>query len=75
MFPSLIPDPAFTNALLDQLGDGPDIDKLFLHTDDQNNANNNNVLGFEQLEPPINSEDYLFSLDESEGISDLFGFL
>ena len=36
---------------------------LFLHTDDQ----------FECLEPPpLNVEDYLYSLGDSEGISDLF---
>ena len=34
---------------------------LFLHTDDQ----------FETLEP-IRMEDYLFSLDDNEGIADLF---
>lgn len=35
---------------------------LFLHTDDQ----------FESLEPPLNVDDYLCSLEDTEGITDLF---
>ena len=40
---------------------------LLLHTEDQNCD-----LHFEQLEPTISEEDYIFSLEQDEGITDLF---
>ena len=40
---------------------------LFLHTDDQNAFDH-----FEHLEPPLSDDDYMFSLQPAEGISDLF---
>ena len=42
-------------------------DNLLLHTDDQYVD-----MQFEQLEPPLADVDYIFSLEQGEGISDLF---
>lgn len=41
---------------------------LFLHTDDQNEVDSH----FEQLQPSLSVDDYMFSLENTEGISDLF---
>ena len=40
---------------------------LLLHTEDQNCD-----LHFEHLEPTLSEEDYIFSLEQDEGITDLF---
>ncbi len=61
-------DPLFRHALLDSEDISAEIDaQLLLHTDDQNLDAH-----FESLEPPLEDSDYLFSLDQGEGISDLF---
>lgn len=41
--------------------------QLLLQTEDQLLAD-----GFVQLEPPLSEEDYAFTLDQAEGIADLF---
>jgi hypothetical protein len=57
------------NALLEDQDISPDLTaSLLLQTTDQNLDDN-----FVQLEPPLGPlEDYIFSLEEGEGISDLF---
>lgn len=61
--------PALKNALLEDQDISPDLgESLLLQTTDQNIDEN-----FVQLEPPLGPlEDYIFSLEEGEGISDLF---
>lgn len=62
-------DPALRNALLEEQDISPNSqDHLFLHTDDQHT----DTTQFEHLEPPLSEEDYMFSLTQAEGISDLF---
>ncbi|KAH3859771.1 hypothetical protein DPMN_102594 [Dreissena polymorpha] len=58
------------NALLEDQDISPNLDhSLLLQTEDQHQNDDN----FVQLEPPIGAlEDYMFSLEETEGISDLF---
>ena len=61
-------DPTLRHALLDTQDLLPDEDNsLFLNTNDQFDAES-----FAQLEPPLSEEDYMFSLEQNEGISDLF---
>ncbi|KAK2165785.1 hypothetical protein LSH36_45g06034 [Paralvinella palmiformis] len=54
----------------DPSADIPDVtDHLFLHTDDQHFVDTH----FEQLQPPLDdTTDYIFSLEQEEGIADLF---
>jgi len=61
--------PVLKNALLEDQDISPDLGQsLLLQTEDQNADDN-----FVQLEPPIGAlDDYMFSLEETEGISDLF---
>jgi len=63
-------DPTFRQFLLEAQDISPETPfTLFQHTDDQNFLDAH----FEQLQPPINdTSDYIFSLSEGEGISDLF---
>ncbi len=62
-------DPALQGALLAEQDISPDCPiNLFLHTDDQNSFDTH----FEPLEPPLSDVDYMFSLQQGEGISDLF---
>ena len=52
-------------ALLAETDILPDVDEnLFLNTSDQHEWNH--------LEPPFSEEDYMFSLQQNEGITDLF---
>ncbi|XP_074657236.1 transcription factor E2F3-like [Tubulanus polymorphus] len=68
---SYLNDPALRNALLEQQDISPENDRnLFLKTEDQHS--DDVPAPFLQLEPPICDEDYTFSLDYSEGLSDLF---
>ncbi|XP_052271226.1 transcription factor E2F3-like isoform X2 [Dreissena polymorpha] len=62
--------PTMKNALLEDQDISPNLDhSLLLQTEDQHQNDDN----FVQLEPPIGAlEDYMFSLEETEGISDLF---
>lgn len=57
------------NALLEDQDISPDLGQsLLLQTEDQNIDDN-----FVQIEPPLGDiDDYVFSLEEGEGISDLF---
>ncbi|KAL4218266.1 E2F transcription factor 3 [Mactra antiquata] len=61
--------PALRNALLEDQDISPDLGhSLLLQTEDQNIDDN-----FVQIEPPLGPlEDYMFSLEQGEGISDLF---
>ena len=63
-------DPCFRHALLDAQDISADVpDNLFLHTDDQHLMDAH----FEQLQPPLgDATDYMFSLEQGEGIADLF---
>ena len=65
----LFPSGASLDDLLPEDEDiSPDSDhNLLLHTDDQNFDAH-----FEHLQPPVNEEDYMFSLEQGEGIGDLF---
>lgn len=62
-------NPALKNALLEDQDISPDLGQsLLLQTEDQNIDEN-----FVQIEPVLGHlEDYMFSLEEGEGISDLF---
>lgn len=62
-------NPALKNALLEDQDISPDLGhSLLLQTEDQNFDEN-----FVQIEPPLGPlEDYMFSLEEGEGISDFF---
>ena len=64
-----VANPALKNALLEDQDISPDLGhSLLLQTEDQNIDEN-----FVQVEPILGSlEDYMFSLEEGEGISDLF---
>ncbi|XP_052765473.1 transcription factor E2F3-like [Mya arenaria] len=61
--------PSLKNALLEDQDISPDLGQsLLMQTEDQHSDDN-----FVQLEPPIGAlDDYMFSLEETEGISDLF---
>ncbi len=63
-------DPTLRGALLEEHDLNPDSDtqNLFLNTMDQNF----DTPTFEHLEPPFIDDDYMFSLEQNEGISDLF---
>ncbi|XP_064482408.1 transcription factor E2F3-like [Ornithodoros turicata] len=57
-------DPALKHALISEDDDFAPMGKNFLlETEDQN---------FVHLEPPLSEEDYNFTLDQAEGIADLF---
>lgn len=59
-------DPALKHALISEDDDLAPMGKNFLlETEDQNDS-------FVHLEPPLSEEDYNFTLDEAEGIADLF---
>nr|WAM57595.1 E2F transcription factor 3 [Mulinia lateralis] len=62
-------NPTLKNALLEDQDISPDLGhSLLLQTEDQNADDN-----FIQIEPPLGPlEDYMFSLEQGEGISDLF---
>ena len=69
-------DPALRHALLDEQDISPDCPgNIFLQTDDQNfelTLAGNSGPNFQQLELPFCDDDYMFSLGQGEGISDLF---
>lgn len=67
-------DPALRHALLEEQDISPDCTgNIFLQTDDQHLEENLGLASnFQQLEPPLVDEDYIFSLGHGEGISDLF---
>ncbi|XP_013413632.1 transcription factor E2F6 [Lingula anatina] len=62
-------DPTLKHALLDDQDISPDAEgqSLLQQTEDQHFD-----VPFVCLEPPLSEEDYMFSLEDSEGISDLF---
>ena len=85
--PELSPSPPQIPDLLSTPDRDPTLRSAFLEPDDiqlpadlmdttatlfQNTTDQNFDDHFEHLEPPLNEEDYLFSLGDSEGISDLF---
>lgn len=62
-------------ALLEEQDISPDsIENLLPQTEDQHFGSDpqNFDIPFVQLEPPMAMEDYMFSLEDGEGISDLF---
>ena len=64
----LLGNPALKNALLEDQDISPNLGQsLLLQTEDQNIDDN-----FVHIEPPIELDEYIFSLGEGEGISDLF---
>ena len=65
------PESSFRHALLEEQTIAPELDHnpLLLNTDEQDLVQQLDS-AFEQLEPPL--EDYMFSLEQGEGISDLF---
>lgn len=66
-------DPALRNALLSAQDISPEsTNNLFFQTDDQNMQNFD--AHFEQLEPSITDDDYIFSLEPEEGLNELFDF-
>ena len=65
---SISDHPDLKNALLEDQDISPDLStSLLLQTTDQHIDDN-----FVHLEPPLGLDDYIFSLGEGEGISDLF---
>jgi hypothetical protein len=61
-------NPKLKNALLEEQDISPDNCRdILLQTEDQNLDH-----PFLQLEPPLSESDYTFSLEDAEGISDLF---
>ena len=62
--PGTVPVGTMKNALLEDQDISPDsIKNILPQTEDQD---------FFSIEPPISLDDYLFSMDNNEGISDLF---
>ena len=63
-----------TLKLLDDHDLNPDTDpnNLFLNTVDQDLDCGTGAVQFEHLEPPFSDDDYMFTLSQTEGISDLF---
>ena len=69
IFSCFLGDPTLKHALLEEQDISPENERTnLMQTEDQNL----DTTPFVHLEPPLNEEDYIFSLEDSEGISDLF---